>query len=152
LVKKSFFDGSAVLTPHAGEFQAISGKSPSKDLTIRSNEVKTFAEKIGAIVLLKGHTDIVSDGGRVKFNVTGNPGMTVGGTGDILSGLVGGLMAQGVECYRAAVAGAFVNGCAGDLAQEQLGYHLTSTDLLDQIPTAMNDPMCHKAIRQKRLK
>jgi len=151
LVKKRFFEGSAVLTPHAGEFQVISGKSPSRDLTSCSNEVRSFAEKVGSIVLLKGHTDVISDGDRVKFNATGNPGMTVGGTGDILSGLVGGLMAQGVECYRAAVAGAFVNGCAGDLAQEQLGYHLTSTDLLDQIPTAMNDPMCHKTIRQKRL-
>jgi NAD(P)H-hydrate epimerase len=152
IVKKRIFDNSVVLTPHAGEFQAISGKTASRDLAVRSNEVKTFAQRIGAIVLLKGHTDVISDGEHVKLNNTGNPGMTVGGTGDVLSGLVAGLMAQGVACYRAAVAGAFVNGSAGDLAQEQLGYHLTPTDLLDYIPRVMNDPMCHKAIQQKRLK
>jgi NAD(P)H-hydrate epimerase len=152
VVNKRLFEGPVVLTPHAGEFQAISGKLPSRDLSVRSTEVRTFAAKVGAVVLLKGHTDVISDGDRVKLNSTGNPGMTVGGTGDVLSGLVAGLMAQGVDCYRAAVAGAFVNGCAGDLAQEHLGNHLTATDLLDQIPPAMNDPMCHKIVLQKRLK
>jgi NAD(P)H-hydrate epimerase len=78
--------------------------------------------------------------------------MTVGGTGDVLSGIVSGLLAQGVDAFRAAVAGAFVSGAAGDLAEEQLGYHLTPTDLLDRIPRLMNDPMCHKEIYQKRLR
>jgi NAD(P)H-hydrate repair Nnr-like enzyme with NAD(P)H-hydrate dehydratase domain len=102
-------------------------------------------------VLLKGHTDIISDGTRVKLNNTGNPGMTVGGTGDVLSGVVAGLMAQGIDCFRAAVAGAFINGAAGDFAEEVYGDHLTPTDLLEHIPRIMNDPMCHKAILAKRL-
>jgi NAD(P)H-hydrate epimerase len=151
VVKKKSFDDSTVLTPHGGEFQAISGKIPSKDLKVRSSEVRAFAAKSGAVTLLKGATDVISDGERVRLNDTGNPGMTVGGTGDVLSGIVAGLMSQGVNTFRAAVAGAFINGAAGDLAEERLGYHLTPTDLLGYIPKVLNDPMCHKEIHQKRL-
>jgi NAD(P)H-hydrate epimerase len=151
VIRKRMFDGSTVVTPHGGEFQAISGKAPSKHLTTRSAEVREFASKSGAIVLLKGHTDIISDGVRVKMNNTGNPGMTVGGTGDVLSGIVAGLMAQGVDSFRAAVAGAFINGAAGDFAEEEYGDHLVPTDVLEHIPKIMNDPMCHKAILEKRL-
>ncbi|MGD0689607.1 MAG: NAD(P)H-hydrate dehydratase [Candidatus Bathyarchaeia archaeon] len=151
VVKKKVFDNSTVMTPHAGEFQAVFGKPPSRDLKVRSSEVRAFATRSGAVVLLKGHTDVISDGVSVKLNDTGNPGMTVGGTGDVLSGIVAGLMAQGVGGFRAAVAGAFVNGAAGDLAEEEYGYHLTPTDLLDHIPKVLDDPMCHKAIRERRL-
>ena len=152
VVRKKIFDNSTVVTPHAGEFQAISGKAPSRDMSVRPREVKALASSSGAVVLLKGHTDIISDGERVKLNDTGNPGMTVGGTGDVLSGIVSGLMAQGVSGFRAAVAGAFVNGAAGDLAQEQYGYHLTPTDLIDHIAKVLDDPMCHKVIHDKRLR
>ena len=151
VVNKKSFDDSTVLTPHGGEFQAISGKIPSKELKVRSSEVKAFAARSGAVTLMKGPTDVISDGERVRLNDTGNPGMTVGGTGDILSGIVAGLMSQGVNTFRAAVAGAFINGAAGDLAEESLGYHLTPTDLLEHIPKVLNDPMCHKEIHQKRL-
>ncbi len=152
VVKKKMFDASAVITPHAGEFQAISGKPPSRDMKVRPNEVRSFASRSGGVVLLKGHTDVISDGVRMKLNNTGNPGMTVGGTGDVLSGVVAGLLAQGIDGYRAAVAGAFINGAAGDFVEEQLGYHLTATDLLEHIPKIMNDPMCHKAILERRLR
>ena len=152
VIREKMFDNSTVVTPHAGEFQAISGKPPSRDMSVRSHDVKALASRSGAVVLLKGHTDIISDGERVKLNDTGNPGMTVGGTGDVLSGIVSGLMAQGVGGFRAAVAGAFVNGAAGDLAQEQYGYHLTPTDLLDHIAKVLDDPMCHKIIHDKRLR
>ena len=151
VVRKRIFHGSTVLTPHAGEFKAIAGKSPSTELGTRSKEVKALAEKSGGIILLKGNTDVISDGDRVKLNRTGNPGMTVGGTGDVLSGIISGLLAQGIDAFRAAVAGAFINGAAGDLAEEELAYHLTPTDLLEHIPKVMNDPMCHKPIHQKRL-
>jgi hydroxyethylthiazole kinase-like uncharacterized protein yjeF len=151
VVRKKMFEASTVLTPHAGEFEAISGKVPSRDLSTRMKEVREFAQKSGAVVLLKGHTDVVSDGERTKLNNTGNPGMTVGGTGDVLSGIVAGLMAQGIETYRAALAGAFVNGAAGDLAEERLGYHLTPVDILEHIPIVMDDPMCHRKILKRRL-
>ena len=150
VIRKQVFQYATVLTPHAGEFKTIVGKEPSTDLKARAEEVKAAAKRSGAVTLLKGDTDVISDGVRVKFNRTGNPGMTVGGTGAVLSGIISGLLAQGVDAFRAAVAGAFINGAAGDLAEEQLGYHLTPADLLERIPKVMNDPMCHKAIFQKR--
>jgi ADP-dependent NAD(P)H-hydrate dehydratase / NAD(P)H-hydrate epimerase len=152
LIKKRVFQGSTVLTPHAGEFKLIAGKAPSAELRTRSDEVKATAEKSGGVILLKGNTDVISNGELVKLNRTGNPGMTVGGTGDVLSGVISGLLAQGVDPYRAAVAGAFINGAAGDLSEEELGDHLTPTDLLGHIPEVMNDPMCHRAIYEKRLR
>jgi NAD(P)H-hydrate epimerase len=151
IIKKRVFDRSVVLTPHGGEFQAVSGKIPSRDLQTRVDEVKNLSGKSGAVILLKGHTDVISDGEHVKLNSTGNPGMTVGGTGDVLSGVVAGLMAQGVDAFRAATAGAFINGAAGDLAEEELGYHLTPMDLIDRIPKVMDNPMCHRTILEKRL-
>jgi NAD(P)H-hydrate epimerase len=111
-----------------------------------------MAAKCGCVVLLKGDTDVISDGEHVRLNRTGNPGMTVGGTGDVLSGIISGLLAQGVSAFRAAVAGAFISGAAGDLAAAEFGYHLTPTDILDHIPKIMDDPMCHKDIYQKRLR
>jgi len=151
-VRKRIFGGSTVVTPHAGEFKVIAGKAPSKDMETRSNEVRSMAVKSGGVLLLKGDTDVISDGERVKVNRTGNPGMTVGGTGDVLSGIISGLLAQGIGAFRAAVAGAFISGAAGDLAAEEFGYHLTPTDILDRIPKVMDDPMCHKDIYQKRLR
>jgi NAD(P)H-hydrate epimerase len=70
--------------------------------------------------------------------------MTVGGTGDVLSGVVASLMAQGCEPFEAAVAGAFINGAAGDFVYREKGFHLLATDLIDKIPYVMNDPMSHK--------
>jgi NAD(P)H-hydrate epimerase len=136
-----------VVTPHAGEFQVLSGRAPSDDLKTRSEEVRTLAATLGGTVLLKGHVDIISDGERVKFNRTGNPAMTVGGTGDVLSGVVAGLMAKGTAGYQAAVAGAFINGAAGDLARLEMGDHLAPTDLIHLIPKIMNDPMSHSSLR-----
>ena len=128
------FDNSTVMTPHAGEIQAVFGKPPSRDLKVCSSEVKAFASRSGGVVLLKGHTDVVSDGIRVKLNNTGNPGMTVGGTGDVLSGIVAGLMAQGIDSYRAAVAGRVHQRSRWRSSEEHFGYHLTPTDLLRTYP------------------
>ncbi len=100
------------------------------------------------MVLLKGHVDVISDGEGVKFNLTGNPGMTVGGTGDTLYGIVGALLAQGIGPFEAAVAGAFINGAAGDFVQCEKGYHMVPTDLLDWIPRVMDDPMSHVKVRR----
>ena len=150
LIRKRLFHSPTVLTPHAGEFQVIAGKLPSSDLELRSGEVKALAAKSGAVALLKGSTDVISDGDRVKLNRTGNPGMTVGGTGDVLSGIASGLLAQGIDAFRAAVAGAFVSGACGDLAEEELGFHLTATDVLKHIPKVMNDPMVHRPTQQNR--
>ena len=137
-----------VLTPHAGEYEILTGKKLSKDLEERAEEVQKTARKLGATILLKGHVDIISDGERVKFNFTGNPGMTVGGTGDVLSGIVGAFLAQGVDSFEAAVAGAFINGAAGDFVRSEKGYHMLPTDLLKWIPCVMDDPMSHLKVRK----
>jgi len=141
---KSLLNFPAVLTPHAGEFEAISGRKVSDELEERIADVKQVANELNSTIALKGRVDIISDGSRVKLNWTGNPGMTVGGTGDVLSGVVASLMAQGCEPFEAAVAGAFINGAAGDFVYREKGFHLLATDLIDKIPYVMNDPMSHK--------
>ncbi|MEM1561620.1 MAG: NAD(P)H-hydrate dehydratase [Candidatus Bathyarchaeia archaeon] len=137
----------AVLTPHAGEYAILTGeKLPSKPEE-RAEYIKRQAKQLNAVILLKSHVDIISDGDRVKFNFTGNPGMTVGGTGDVLSGIVGALLAQGISPFEAAVAGAFINGAAGDFVREEKGYHMVASDLINWIPRVMNDPMSHAKLR-----
>ena len=84
----------------------------------------------------------------MKLNFTGTPGMTVGGTGDTLSGIVGAFLAQGADPFEAAVAGAFINGAAGDFVLEEKGFHMVPTDLLDWIPRVMDDPMSHVRVRK----
>ena len=139
-------DFPAILTPHTGEFESLTSRKVSNELENRILEVKKFARQTNAIVLLKGRVDTISDGSRVRLNLTGNPGMTVGGTGDILSGIISSLMAQGCDPFESAIAGAFINGAAGDFAYEKKGFHLLSTDLLEEIPRIMIDPMSHRDV------
>jgi len=142
-----------VLTPHTGEYQILTERQPPTDLKKRAEEVQKTARSLNATVLLKGNVDVISDGERMKLNFTGNPGMTVGGTGDTLSGIVGAFLAQGANPFEAAVAGAFINGAAGDFVQSEKGYHMVPTDIIDWIPHVLDDPMSHLKVRngvQKR--
>ncbi|MEM2204918.1 MAG: NAD(P)H-hydrate dehydratase [Candidatus Hadarchaeales archaeon] len=124
-----------VLTPHAGEFKAVTEREVPKDLEGRAKTVGEEARRLGCVILLKGRIDLISSPeGKVFLNRTGNPGMTVGGTGDVLSGVVGGLMAQGLSPFEAAWAGAYVNGAAGDLCLREKGYGFTASDLIDKLP------------------
>ena len=140
-----------VLTPHAGEYRLLTGKKPPTDFWKRMEDVRKTARKLKAVILLKGHVDVISDGDRVKLNCTGNPGMTVGGTGDVLSGVVGAFLAQGASPFEAAVAGAFVNGAAGDFVQSEKGYHMVPTDIIEWIPQVIDDPMSHLKVRKSAL-
>jgi hydroxyethylthiazole kinase-like uncharacterized protein yjeF len=144
-------DFPLVLTPHAGEYEILTGRKLPKDLEERVEKVQKTARKLGATILLKGPVDVISDGKRVKFNFTGNPGMTVGGTGDVLSGIVGTFLAQGADPFEAAVAGAFVNGAAGDFVWSEKGYHMIPTDILEWIPRVIDDPMSHLKVRKSAL-
>jgi len=137
-----------VLTPHAGEYQLLTGTEPPKELENRVAEVQKTAQQLNAVILLKGHVDVVSDGERTKLNFTGNPGMTVGGTGDTLSGIVGAFLAQGADPFEAAVAGAFINGAAGDFVRREKGFHMVPTDLIDYIPRVIDEPMSHLKVRK----
>lgn len=137
-----------VLTPHAGEYSVLTGKTLSDNLEERISEVQKTAKAFGAVILLKGAVDVVSDGDHVKLNFAGNPGMTVGGTGDVLAGVVGGLLAQKADAFEAAVAGAFINGAAGDFVAAEAGHHLVASDLLEWLPQVLNDPMSHMKVQK----
>jgi hydroxyethylthiazole kinase-like uncharacterized protein yjeF len=137
-----------VLTPHAGEYAILAGRKLSESFEERIAEVQETAAELKAVILLKGQVDVICNAKRVKQNFTGNPGMTVGGTGDVLSGVVGALLAQKVDSFEAAVAGAFVNGAAGDFVADEIGYHLVATDLLERIPRVLDDPMSHVKVRK----
>ncbi len=137
----------AVFTPHAGEYAILAGKKLPENMEERLSEVQKTAAELNAVILLKGAVDMVCDGKRVKVNLTGNPGMTVGGTGDVLSGVVGAFLAQKVDAFESAVAGAFVNGAAGDFVACEIGYHMVATDLIEWIPRVLDDPMSHMKVR-----
>ncbi len=137
----------AVLTPHKGEYQILTGKELPSSLQETAKKVRKTASKLNATVLLKGQPDIISDGKKVKLNFSGNPGMTVGGTGDVLTGIVGAFLAQEANPLEAAVAGAFINGAAGDFVKLEKGYHMLPTDLLDFIPKVIDDPMSHLKVQ-----
>ncbi len=123
----------AVATPHAREFTLLTGKTLPEVLEEKAKMVQEAARTLGITILLKGHVDIVSDGARTKFNYTGNAGMTVGGTGDVLCGAVGGLLSKGTAPFDAARIAAFSNGAAGDLAFRAKSYGLTATDVADNL-------------------
>lgn len=134
--KKMLYGSKTVLTPHQGEFMQLTGEkisSPSK-LEERMKIVEHWANQLGVTILLKAHEDIISNGKKTKINTTGNPGMTVGGTGDVLSGICAAFLSQGSEPLRAAVAAAFLNGKVGDLAVKSKGFHITATDMITLIP------------------
>ncbi|WP_048147190.1 bifunctional ADP-dependent NAD(P)H-hydrate dehydratase/NAD(P)H-hydrate epimerase [Pyrococcus abyssi] len=126
-----------VLTPHAGEFKLLFGVKPGGSLVEKSKLVKEKAEEINGVILLKGAYDIVSDGKVWLYNKTGNRGMTTGGTGDVLAGVVGSFLALGNEPLRAASAGAFLTGFSGDLVYEEKGEAFTALDVANKIPLAL---------------
>jgi hydroxyethylthiazole kinase-like uncharacterized protein yjeF len=126
-----------VITPHAGEFELLTGEKLPEDLEGRCRAVKGWAKRLELTILLKGHTDIVSDGNLVKLNRTGNPGMTVGGTGDVLTGIVGGLLARKASPFNAARIGAIINGYSGDLAFAEAGYSIGPVEVAGKITETM---------------
>jgi NAD(P)H-hydrate epimerase len=128
---------NVVVTPHAGEFKRLFGESPSNSKNDRIKLVEKKAKEFGITVLLKGATDVISNGSTTYLNEKKTPAMTVGGTGDVLSGLVAGLLSSNRNPLESAAAATFINGLAGKSAQKKLGLHMTSMDLLDEIPSVM---------------
>ena len=127
-----------ILTPHPGEFARLLGVDIRTVQANRSELAVQFARDLeGAIVVLKGHGTVVTDGRRIYTNTTGNPGMATGGTGDVLTGLIAALLAQHLEALAAAQLGVYLHGLAGDLARIDLGEaSLIATDLLHYLPSA----------------
>lgn len=128
-----------VLTPHPGELARLLGVETSRVVADRVEAARRAAGESGAVVLAKGHRTVVArPDGTVHVNTTGNPGMASGGSGDVLTGLVGALLAGGTEVGTAAVLGAYLHGLAGDLAAHERGETgLAAGDLVDRLPAAL---------------
>lgn len=120
-----------ILTPHDGEFRKVGGGAGDD----RMARAAAFAEEYGCILLLKGHRTCITDGVTGYINRTGNPGMAVGGSGDVLAGILTGLLGQGMQPLQAAACAAWLHGAAGDLCAAQLGqYAMLPTDMLSALP------------------
>ncbi len=133
--QKSMLNKSFVLTPHNYEFYILTGKliKEVKELEEKIEIVKEAAKNLNTNILLKGNPDILSDGEEVILNKTGNPFMTVAGTGDVLTGICGALLARGIDPFLAAQASAYISGKAGDLAAENLGESLMAEDVINHV-------------------
>lgn len=128
-----------VLTPHLFEFFVLSGKKVmDASVEERTQVVESVAKDLNLTIILKGGTDIISNGIETFYNLTGCPEMAVAGTGDTLAGVCGCLLAQKNEPLKAAMAAAYINGAAGSLAKSKLGWGLMATDVIDNIPFAID--------------
>lgn len=123
-----------ILTPHDGEFARIGGVIGEN----RMESAAALAKDLGCTVLLKGHETCITDGEIGYLNHTGNPGMAVGGSGDVLAGIIVSLLGQGIAPLEAAACGAWLHGAAGDLCAKELGqYGMLPTDMLSALPRLM---------------
>ena len=161
IVKGGYGVKNAVYTPHVMEFGRLSGMPVPKDISARKSSVQSLAKRLGAPVLLKGKTDVISDGKNGALNNTGNAGMTAGGTGDTLAGILGAFLSQGYSGFDAACMAAYVNGAAGDLAYKKHGNSLIASDLIKEVanvlktlhynrmaPTSISNPLTGTSIFQ----
>lgn len=126
--------GMTILTPHMGEFARIGGRL---DIN-RTQAAITAAIEWNAIFLLKGHNTVITDGITVYENMTGNAGMAVGGSGDVLAGILVSLLGQGIDPIKAAACAAWLHGAAGDVCAQEIGqYGMLPTDMLNVLPRLM---------------
>jgi NAD(P)H-hydrate epimerase len=131
--------GSMILTPHPGEMARLAGITTQEVQADRIGVAKSCAASYNSIVVLKGNrTVIAAPDQEVYINPTGNPGMASGGTGDVLTGMIGGLLAQGLPSLEAAKWAVYVHGLAGDMAAEEMGeIPLIASDIIDYLPDAL---------------
>lgn len=127
-----------IITPHPGEMARLVKLTPKAVNENRAEISADFAKEYGVVTVLKGSgTIIASPEGRVMINRTGNSGMATGGSGDVLAGMTGSLLAQGAKPFDAAAAAVYLHGLSGDIAAEKLGkISMLPTDLIDEIPQA----------------
>jgi len=120
-----------ILTPHAGEFSRFGGNLSEE----RVLAAEKMARDLGCIMLLKGHRTVITDGSATYINPTGNPGMAVGGSGDVLAGMITALIGQKITPLQAAACGAWLHGAAGDLCAAEIGqYGMLPTDMVNVLP------------------
>lgn len=120
----------AILTPHDGEFARLQPEQGE-----RAEQTVALADRLGCVVLRKGYRTLITDGKLCYENRTGNPGMAVGGSGDVLAGIILSLLGQGLSPIDAAACGAYLHGAAGELCAREIGeYGMLPTDLLQALP------------------
>lgn len=126
--------GITVLTPHPGEFARLGGE-PNGD---RTKQAKSIASDLGCIMVLKGNGTVITNGTDTYLNPTGNPGMAVGGSGDVLAGMITALIGQDIDPLEASACAVWLHGKAGDLCATELGqYGMLPTDMLGVLPRLM---------------
>ncbi|NLH97696.1 MAG: NAD(P)H-hydrate dehydratase [Clostridiaceae bacterium] len=133
----------AVLTPHPGEMARLTGTNTKQVQSDRIGTATAFAQQYGVTVVLKGNRTVVAyPDGRVLINTTGNAGMATAGTGDVLTGMIAGIAAQGVPAGDAAAAGVYLHGLAGDAAADCKGMHgMVAGDIVDILPVAIREAL-----------
>ena len=128
-----------ILTPHPGEMARLTGKAVSELIQDPERSAREYAEKWNCTVLLKGYESCISNGSSTAWNCTGNAGLAKGGSGDVLTGLILGLLAQGVRTFDAACAGAYLLGISADRAYSLLGLRmLMASDVIDVVEQTLN--------------
>ncbi|MHC4664282.1 MAG: NAD(P)H-hydrate dehydratase [Planctomycetota bacterium] len=130
--------GPRIVTPHPGEFSKLTGKPVSEIQARRDQAAREFAAENGVVCVLKGRMTVTSDGKNTRTNMTGNPGMATGGTGDVLTGIIASLLGQGMEPYKAACGGVYLHGLVGDITAENRGEHsMIASDMIENLPEAV---------------
>ncbi|MCI5735228.1 MAG: NAD(P)H-hydrate dehydratase [Eubacterium sp.] len=129
-----------IITPHPGEMARLIGESVDYVCSNRLEVAKAFAKENDVVVVLKGANTVVTDGNEVFFNMTGNPGMAMGGTGDMLSGIIGSFLAQGLKPVEAAKAGVYIHGRCGDIARQEISERgMTVDDMIYVLGALMSE-------------
>ncbi|MGC8977382.1 MAG: NAD(P)H-hydrate dehydratase [Candidatus Ratteibacteria bacterium] len=124
-----------ILTPHPGEMSYLTGLKVEEIQRNRKVIAENFAKRYNAILILKGYRTVVTDGENTYINLTGNPGMATAGAGDVLAGIIGGLLATGEEKFISAKYGVLIHGLAGDLAKKEKGeISLIASDIIEKLP------------------
>ena len=129
---------NVVVTPHSGEFKRIFGDQIENEINSKIVLCEKYAKKYSISILLKGQDDIITNGDITYTNPTLTPCMTVGGTGDVLSGLTAGFLSRNKNMIESAAAATFVNGVAGEILQKEFGNHILASDLISTLPKVLN--------------
>jgi ADP-dependent NAD(P)H-hydrate dehydratase len=129
---------NTIVTPHPGEYKRIFGEEAGKDEAERSMNVRKMTERYQITIVLKGPVNVVCDKDKFALIKRSTPAMTVGGTGDILSGLAAGFLSK-MKPFDASLLGVYFNGVAASLAYRRLGLHIVATDIIDELPNALKD-------------
>ena len=137
-VLNEIINTKTVVTPHAGEFKRLFGQDPGQSESEQINIVMKKAKEYGIVIVLKGYWNIVSDGEQISVIKRSTPSMTVGGSGDVLSGLISGFLTKN-NSFESSILGLFFNGLAGVNLYKKLGLHIMASNLLEELPLVMKD-------------